>query len=324
MQLTREKGNTDPQSPGEDEDLVTDGDGEKNSSSSSNGSVASSNASSAAASSSGSSSSSKSAVAEAPGATCVTRYDSRVESSLLYSASAPGTPCVFGVDERDEGSHCIMEDEKYGSFGWCYTSTSKGSFGSCSEGCPLPGHYATLHGEIQSIRKTVFGEGENANSSASAVSNATGKSQASEAASEAASGATSTASSTASKKDLAKTPYAIKATGLEDWEKDYIIDDQPPDGTIGNFTSGASIYDSLPGLGIELNVPSWGSVKFFLYFALVMLISNLTVAYIHSSNTRTGILNTCGCRSFVCCCCFGGFLTLWQPIDPVGKAYQVK
>jgi hypothetical protein len=215
-----------------------------------------------------------------------------------------------------------MDDEKYGSFGWCFTSTSKDSFGSCSETCPLPGYYAKIQGAIQSIRKTIFGEGGNA----SAMSNVTSKGQASEADSEAASEAASTAASAAaSPVDLAKTPYNINATGLEDWEKDYIIDDQPPDGvpsTIENVTSEASFYDNLPSLGI--NFPSGGTLQILLCVALVMLISNLAVACIHSQNTSLGILQTCGCRSCICCCCFGGFLTLWQPIDPVGATYQVK
>jgi len=70
--------------------------------------------------------------------TCITREDPRA-SSIFHTTSPVGTPCIFGVDPRDEGSHCIMEGGKYGSFGWCCTSNSKQSWGSCAESCPLLG-----------------------------------------------------------------------------------------------------------------------------------------------------------------------------------------
>jgi len=82
--------------------------------------------------------------------TCITREDPRV-SSTFYTTSPVGTPCVFGVDPRDEGSHCIMEGDKYGSFGWCYTSTSRQSWGSCSESCPLFGPSKVLGAKINKI-----------------------------------------------------------------------------------------------------------------------------------------------------------------------------
>jgi len=82
--------------------------------------------------------------------TCITRKDPRV-SSTFYTTSPAGTPCVFGVDPRDEGSHCIMEAGKYGSFGWCYTSKSRQSWGSCSESCPLFGPSKVLGAKINKI-----------------------------------------------------------------------------------------------------------------------------------------------------------------------------
>merc|ERR1712187_730560 len=77
---------------------------------------------------------------------CVTREDSRAEA-FGYTTALPGTPCVFDSDPRDEGSHCIME-ERYGSFGWCFTSQNKSSWGSCSENCPLSGPTKALASKI--------------------------------------------------------------------------------------------------------------------------------------------------------------------------------
>jgi len=82
--------------------------------------------------------------------TCITREDPRI-SSTFYTTSPAGTPCVFGVDPRDEGSHCIMEGGKYGSFGWCYTSKSRQSWGSCSESCPLFGPSKVLGAKINKL-----------------------------------------------------------------------------------------------------------------------------------------------------------------------------
>jgi len=82
--------------------------------------------------------------------TCITREDPRA-SSTFYTTSPAGTPCVFGVDPRDEGSHCIMEGGKYGSFGWCFTSKSRQSWGSCSESCPLFGPAKTLGAKIKEL-----------------------------------------------------------------------------------------------------------------------------------------------------------------------------
>eukprot|EP00927_Polykrikos_kofoidii_P001245 TRINITY_DN1044_c0_g1_i4.p1 TRINITY_DN1044_c0_g1~~TRINITY_DN1044_c0_g1_i4.p1 ORF type:complete len:399 (+),score=49.06 TRINITY_DN1044_c0_g1_i4:93-1289(+) len=82
---------------------------------------------------------------------CTTRDDPRI-SSWGYTTSAEGTECIFGVDERDEGNHCIQEeDDSYGSFGWCYTSTDKGSWGSCSANCPLSGQSKILGTKIDEV-----------------------------------------------------------------------------------------------------------------------------------------------------------------------------
>eukprot|EP00927_Polykrikos_kofoidii_P042406 TRINITY_DN3632_c0_g1_i1.p1 TRINITY_DN3632_c0_g1~~TRINITY_DN3632_c0_g1_i1.p1 ORF type:complete len:398 (-),score=57.28 TRINITY_DN3632_c0_g1_i1:52-1245(-) len=81
---------------------------------------------------------------------CTTKDDPRAHR-LLYETSPVGTPCVFGVDDADEGSHCIYDDGKYGSFGWCYTSADKNSWGSCNEDCPLYGQFRVLGAKVDEI-----------------------------------------------------------------------------------------------------------------------------------------------------------------------------
>lgn len=71
-------------------------------------------------------------------AKCVTKKEPRAYS-VSYTTAPAGTPCKFGLDPRDEGFHCVLDDGKYGSYGWCYTSTDMQSWGSCSEDCPLYG-----------------------------------------------------------------------------------------------------------------------------------------------------------------------------------------
>eukprot|EP00927_Polykrikos_kofoidii_P032017 TRINITY_DN273_c0_g1_i10.p1 TRINITY_DN273_c0_g1~~TRINITY_DN273_c0_g1_i10.p1 ORF type:complete len:445 (+),score=77.01 TRINITY_DN273_c0_g1_i10:87-1421(+) len=82
---------------------------------------------------------------------CTTRTDSRV-ASMGYTTSPEGTKCVFGVDVQDEGHHCIQEvGNIYGSFGWCYTSTDKGSWGACSANCPLSGQSKILGTKLDEV-----------------------------------------------------------------------------------------------------------------------------------------------------------------------------
>eukprot|EP00927_Polykrikos_kofoidii_P032022 TRINITY_DN273_c0_g1_i5.p1 TRINITY_DN273_c0_g1~~TRINITY_DN273_c0_g1_i5.p1 ORF type:complete len:444 (+),score=73.29 TRINITY_DN273_c0_g1_i5:87-1418(+) len=82
---------------------------------------------------------------------CTTRTDSRV-ASMGYTTSPEGTKCVFGVDVQDEGHHCIQEvGNIYGSFGWCYTSNDKGSWGACSANCPLSGQSKILGTKLDEV-----------------------------------------------------------------------------------------------------------------------------------------------------------------------------
>jgi len=74
---------------------------------------------------------------------CTTRADPRSDQRWQFlfglNTAAPGTSCIFGVVPADEGSHCMLSDGKYGSFGWCYTRSDRTEWGSCGEGCPLVG-----------------------------------------------------------------------------------------------------------------------------------------------------------------------------------------
>lgn len=86
--------------------------------------------------------------------TCFTREDPRV-SSLCYTTAKAGTPCKFGLDERDEGWHCIMDDRKYGSLGWCYTEDDLGEWGACDSGCPLFGQEQILGEKLDKLEDLV-------------------------------------------------------------------------------------------------------------------------------------------------------------------------
>lgn len=88
---------------------------------------------------------------------CVTKEDPRAYH-WLYTTSPAGTACVFGVDPADEGHHCILSDGKYGSYGWCYTSKDKSSWGSCSENCPLYGLTGLLGRKVNELRKLHSGQ----------------------------------------------------------------------------------------------------------------------------------------------------------------------
>lgn len=90
----------------------------------------------------------------APNSTCVTKKDDRIKAWTVRT-SPEGTACVFGVDPRDEGSHCVFENQDYGSNGWCYTSKDKGAWGSCAPGCPLSGPFRAISSKIDGIASDV-------------------------------------------------------------------------------------------------------------------------------------------------------------------------
>jgi len=88
------------------------------------------------------------------GTSCTTRADPRSGSwqfQFGVNTAAPGTPCIFGVVPADEGSHCILSDGKYGSFGWCYTRPDRTEWGSCAEGCPLVGTEGVIAKRVDSL-----------------------------------------------------------------------------------------------------------------------------------------------------------------------------
>lgn len=95
----------------------------------------------------------------APSTGCMTREDPRLTSWFTETAPA-GTPCVFGVDVRDEGKHCVLDNEEYGSDGWCYTKPDKSEWGSCNSNCPLQGPHAKLGNMVDSVAKSVKGISE--------------------------------------------------------------------------------------------------------------------------------------------------------------------
>jgi len=71
---------------------------------------------------------------------------------MMAKTAKPNSSCLFGIDDRDEGEHCIMDDGKYGSFGWCWTSPQKDAWGSCSEACPLFGVFKILGNRIDKLK----------------------------------------------------------------------------------------------------------------------------------------------------------------------------
>lgn len=90
---------------------------------------------------------------------CTTHLDPRQDRPLSFILSSQpaafGAQCMFGVDARDEGSHCIYDNAKYGSFGWCYTKEDKGEWGSCDQSCPLWGAAKKLEGRIDLLTQKV-------------------------------------------------------------------------------------------------------------------------------------------------------------------------
>jgi len=89
---------------------------------------------------------------------CSTRADPRAHS-YMTRVSPAGTPCTFGVDDRDEGFHCIMDDGKYGSYGWCFTSNDTSSWGSCNQHCPLFGAAKILADKIEALERKLAAKG---------------------------------------------------------------------------------------------------------------------------------------------------------------------
>lgn len=90
------------------------------------------------------------ALRSAPPPACVTRDEPRVTSNF-YETSPSGSLCIFGLDDRDEGNHCVYDDGKYGTYGWCYTDDARSSWGACSENCPLQGQAQILGGKIDEV-----------------------------------------------------------------------------------------------------------------------------------------------------------------------------
>jgi hypothetical protein len=90
---------------------------------------------------------------------CTTRADPHSERRWQFlfglNTAAPGTPCIFGVVPADEGSHCMVSDKKYGSFGWCYTRPDRTEWGSCAEGCPLVGTEDVIAQSVDSLTDRV-------------------------------------------------------------------------------------------------------------------------------------------------------------------------
>lgn len=100
---------------------------------------------------------------------CATRTDARATSWLLETAPE-GTPCIFGLDDRDEGAHCILENEEYGSNGWCYTAKDLSQWGSCNDHCPLQGQNAQLGEHLDGLSEAVHGVSEKVGSTTDADS----------------------------------------------------------------------------------------------------------------------------------------------------------
>jgi len=87
-------------------------------------------------------------------ATCFTVEDP-LQGPWGYAPATPGSPCLFGQDPRDEGSHCILDEGRFGSNGWCFTSIDLTSWGSCCAACPLYGPAGELEKKMVGISARV-------------------------------------------------------------------------------------------------------------------------------------------------------------------------
>lgn len=105
---------------------------------------------------------------------CATKKDARATSWWLETASE-GTPCVFGVDARDEGTHCVLDNEEFGSNGWCFTKEDKSEWGSCNDKCPLYGPNAAIGKMLDGVSESIQGVADKVagNSSANDVDEST-------------------------------------------------------------------------------------------------------------------------------------------------------
>eukprot|EP00927_Polykrikos_kofoidii_P004345 TRINITY_DN1171_c0_g1_i2.p1 TRINITY_DN1171_c0_g1~~TRINITY_DN1171_c0_g1_i2.p1 ORF type:complete len:456 (-),score=87.44 TRINITY_DN1171_c0_g1_i2:25-1392(-) len=145
-----------------------------------------------------------------PNQTCVTKKDPRIDA-MLTDTSPEGTPCVFGADPADEGEHCIYDDGKYGSFGWCYTALDQGSWGSCSVNCPLSGQFEILGTKLDEVLrrlKRLRAESPKAAATGTLVNATVGSPSNSTIASPTSTSTTGNTGSQAASTDTAETPAA--------------------------------------------------------------------------------------------------------------------
>mmetsp|Transcript_5706 Transcript_5706/g.10154 ORF Transcript_5706/g.10154 Transcript_5706/m.10154 type:complete len:341 (-) Transcript_5706:137-1159(-) len=77
-------------------------------------------------------------------------------AGLGINIAKPGTPCLFGLDFRDGGAHCVLEEDKYGTYGWCYTKKDKSEWGSCASTCPAHGYDAVIAKREEAIDQLIM------------------------------------------------------------------------------------------------------------------------------------------------------------------------
>jgi len=73
------------------------------------------------------------------------------EALAPLKVAKDNSECVFGVDDRDEGGHCIHQNGKYGSYGWCFTKKDGSEWGSCNKLCPMYGQEKKLNDRIKEL-----------------------------------------------------------------------------------------------------------------------------------------------------------------------------